>query len=239
MHHICPTEDHTHSSITVDGKDIGITYIEYGDTVEEEPSEHCIKVPFDFGKGPALGHYKTHIMAKGATIPDGCDVVVEYGVKWQDKPLRDTLQNVRKVDEDKYVCDYVTWDGLEPVFGMRHWMSTAHMTEVFVKLQENYYRRFSYNDYMQLRKDEIDRLRQADGTVDPIALNYAVLAKMQEQLESAGPKPKEELKVLRIEAPNPTASTALPPDQGLVDLSDPKTVDSVFVSLVRPLNSGY
>lgn len=54
MHNTCPTENHTHSSITVDGKDISITYIEYGDTIEEEQSEHCIKVPFDFGKGPAL-----------------------------------------------------------------------------------------------------------------------------------------------------------------------------------------
>lgn len=177
MHHICPTEDYTHSSITVDGKDIGITYIEYGDIVEEEPSEHCIKVPFDFGKGPVTGCYKTYITAKGATIPDGCDVVVEYGVTGYDKPLRDTLRNVRKVDEDKYVCDWINWNGIEPIFGMH---DQAANSETTLSLRRHFIKNFRAT--LQTAITQLDEAKSWEGVLHALTCLRRCLAVKHEHL---------------------------------------------------------
>lgn len=84
---------YAHSAILVNGKPLdGLTLVEYSDYINEP---------------------KAKVKAVGAVIPDGSDIVCEYQLK--DHQLRrDVLKNVRRIEGERYECDYIQWSDSLP-----------------------------------------------------------------------------------------------------------------------------
>lgn len=87
-----PTFTYAHAAILVNGKEIGITRIDYSDSIDEP---------------------KAKVKAIGAVIPDGSDVICESQLEGRELK-RDILRNVRRIDGDDYVCDSITWSDYLP-----------------------------------------------------------------------------------------------------------------------------